>query len=73
MTREKTIYVMTTARADKQLGPGLMPRPECATAPPDKPCQSGGSGRSDAIQLRAVTLTRRGRNALNDQGRARAR
>ena len=57
VTREKTIYVMTTARADKQLGPGLTPRPECATAPPDKPCQSGGSGRSDAIQLRAVTLT----------------
>src|SRR5688572_14214925 len=52
-TREKTIYVMTLARADKQLGPGLKPRPECATSP----CTSGGSGRQDAIQLRAVTLT----------------
>ena len=30
-TREKTIYIMTLARADKQLGPGLKPRPECAT------------------------------------------
>jgi uncharacterized protein (TIGR03435 family) len=52
-THEKTIYVMTLARADKQLGPGLKPRPECATSP----CQSGGSGRRDAIQIRAVTLT----------------
>ena len=60
-TREKTIYVMTTVRADKQLGPGLKPRPECATPPldpaRDKPCTAGGSGRSDAIQMRAVTLT----------------
>ena len=52
-TREKTIYIMTLARTDNQLGPGLKPRPECATSP----CQSGGSGRRDAIQIRAVTLT----------------
>ena len=60
-TREKTIYIMTLARPDKQLGPGLKPRPECATSPVDtardKPCPSGGSGRRDAIQIRAVTLT----------------
>lgn len=52
-TREKTIYVMTRARADTQLGSGLTPRPECAA----EKCTSGGSGRQDAIQLRAVTLT----------------
>jgi len=52
-TRQKTIYVMTLAREDKRLGRGLKPRPECATSP----CQSGGSGRRDAIQIRAVTLT----------------
>lgn len=52
-SREKTIYVMTVARADKQLGSGLKPRPECAT----EKCPSGGGGRQDAIQMRAVTLT----------------
>jgi uncharacterized protein (TIGR03435 family) len=53
VTRDKTIYVMTLARDDKQLGPGLKPRPECATSQ----CPSGGSGRSDSIQMRAITLT----------------
>jgi uncharacterized protein (TIGR03435 family) len=52
-TREKTIYVMSLARADKQLGRGLKARPECAT----EKCPSGGTGRSDSIQIRAVTLT----------------
>jgi uncharacterized protein (TIGR03435 family) len=52
-SRERTIYVMTVLRADKQLGSGLKPRPECAT----EKCPSGGSGRQDAIQMRAVTLT----------------
>lgn len=51
-TREKTIYVMTLARADKQLGPGLKPRPECGTSQ----CPSGGTGRSDSIMMRAITL-----------------
>jgi uncharacterized protein (TIGR03435 family) len=52
--REHTVYLMTPSRADKRLGAGLKPRPECESAAP--PCQSGGSGRQDAIVLRAVTL-----------------
>jgi uncharacterized protein (TIGR03435 family) len=52
-TRERTIFVMTAARADKRLGPGLNPRPECDGAP----CDSGGGGRGGSIRIRAVTLT----------------
>ena len=52
--RERTVYVMTTARPDKRLGPGLKPRPECEGVVP--PCSSGGNGRQDSIALRAVTL-----------------
>jgi uncharacterized protein (TIGR03435 family) len=52
--REHTVYLMTAARADKRLGPGLKPRPECEGAA--TPCQSGGTGRQDGIVLRAVTL-----------------
>ena len=29
--REQAVYVMTTNRPDKRLGPGLKPRPECAS------------------------------------------
>jgi len=52
--REHTVYLMTSSRADKRLGAGLKPRPECENPP--TPCQSGGSGRQDGIVLRAVTL-----------------
>lgn len=52
--REHTVYLMTPSRADKRLGSGLKPRPECEGAA--TPCQSGGNGRQDAIALRAVTL-----------------
>ena len=52
--REHTVYLMTPSRADKRLGPGLKPRPECEGAP--TPCQSGGTGRQDGIVIRAITL-----------------
>jgi len=52
--REHTVYLMTPARPDKRLGPGLKSRPECEGAA--TPCQSGGTGRQDGIVLRAVTL-----------------
>jgi bla regulator protein blaR1 len=52
--REHTVYLMTPSRADKRLGAGLKPRPECENPP--TPCQSGGTGRQDGILLRAVTL-----------------
>ena len=51
--REHTVYVMTLARADKSLGPGLKPRPECDASP----CESGGTGRQDSIVIRNVTLS----------------
>ena len=50
--RDRTVYLMKPLRADAHLGPGLKPRPECESSP----CQSGGSGRSDGINIRAVTL-----------------
>lgn len=53
-SRERTIYVLKPLRADKGLGPGLKPRPECDT----NRCESGGNGRNDSINLRAVTLSR---------------
>lgn len=52
-TRELRVYVLTAARADKRLGPGLTPRPECAT----EKCASGGTGRPDGLTIRAITLT----------------
>jgi bla regulator protein blaR1 len=52
--REHTVYLMTPLRADRRLGPGLKPRPECDSAP--TPCPSGGTGRQDGIVIRAVTL-----------------
>jgi bla regulator protein blaR1 len=52
--RERTIYLMTAARPDKRLGPGLKRRPECESAA--TPCQGGGTGRQDGIVLGAVTL-----------------
>jgi uncharacterized protein (TIGR03435 family) len=50
--RDHTVYLMKPGRTDNRLGPGLKPRPECESSP----CQSGGSGRADAINIRAVTL-----------------
>jgi len=52
-SRQQAIYVMTAARADKRLGPGLKPRPECAA----EKCSSGGTGRPDSLEIRAITLT----------------
>ena len=53
--REQTVYVMTRARADSALGPGLKPRPDCAKA--DPPCVSGGSAFADGrLSLKATTL-----------------
>lgn len=53
--RELTVYVMTRARADGTLGPGLKPRPDCANA--DPPCVSSGSAFADGrLSLKASTL-----------------
>lgn len=52
-TREQTVYVLTAARADKRLGPGLTPRPDCDA----ETCTSSGTGRPDGLQVRATTLT----------------
>jgi uncharacterized protein (TIGR03435 family) len=51
--RDKTIYVMTLSRADKQLGPGLKPRPECEKSP----CDRFGGGKEDSVFVKATTLT----------------
>ena len=53
--REKTIYVMTLARADRRLGPGVTPRPDCMA--PQCSSSGGGSGAQGVIKLRAATLT----------------
>ena len=53
-SREQTVYVLLAARADKRLGSGLKPRPECAV----EQCSSGGTGRPDSLQIQAITLTR---------------
>jgi uncharacterized protein (TIGR03435 family) len=53
--REKTIYVMTLARADKRLGPGAKPRPDCV--PPECVTSGSGSSAQGVIRLRAGTLT----------------
>lgn len=52
-SRDQTVYVLTAARADKRLGPGLKPRPECEV----EQCASGGTGLPDSLKLAAVTLT----------------
>ena len=54
--RENTVYVMTRARADGALGPGLQRRPECPAAS-DK-CVSAGSaiGPAGRLSLKAATL-----------------
>jgi len=50
-SREQTVLVMTPARADRQLGPGLVLRTDCTST-----CGSG-TGRPDGLELRGVTLT----------------
>jgi uncharacterized protein (TIGR03435 family) len=52
-SREQTIYVLTAARADKRLGPGVKPRPECEA----ERCSSAGNGRADGLNIVATTLT----------------
>ena len=74
VTREKTIYVMTTARADKQLGTG--PHAE-ARMRNGAPRQAMSERRQrqigcDPVEGGHADPARR-RNALNDQRRARAR
>lgn len=55
-SRDQTVYVMTAARADRSVGPGLTPRPDCAATP----CQSAGTSSRVAgmIRVRAITLDR---------------
>jgi uncharacterized protein (TIGR03435 family) len=62
-TREQTMYVLTAARADRQTGPGLKPRPDCLTSP----CDSAGtiSPARGAVRLRATTLGRLAESALS--------
>jgi uncharacterized protein (TIGR03435 family) len=50
--RQQTVYVMTAAHADRRTGPGLKPRPDCATTA----CESSGSFRVEGLEMRAVTL-----------------
>jgi uncharacterized protein (TIGR03435 family) len=50
--RDQTVFVMTTVRDDKRLGPGAKPRPECESSR----CEAVGSGRQDGITMRGVTL-----------------
>lgn len=52
--RDQTVYVMTRAKGDGSLGPGLRPRPDCATTP----CQRSGSSSRVAgvIRLRGTTM-----------------
>jgi uncharacterized protein (TIGR03435 family) len=64
-SREQTIYVMTAARADKRLGPGLKPRPDCAA----EKCSSAGTGRPDGLEVRAITLTQLAEGMLSTMRR----
>ena len=52
--RDQTVYVMTRAKGDGSLGPGLRLRPDCATTP----CQRSGSSSRVAgvIRLRGTTM-----------------
>lgn len=52
--REQTVYLMTRARADGSLAPGLRPRSDCLTTP----CQRSGSSSRVAgvIRLRGTTM-----------------
>jgi uncharacterized protein (TIGR03435 family) len=51
-SQQQMVYVMTAARADKRLGPGMTPRPDCAT----EKCDGGGTGRPDGVEVRAITI-----------------
>jgi uncharacterized protein (TIGR03435 family) len=63
--RDRTVYVMTTLRTDKRLGPGLKLRTDCdATA-----CEGGGTGRPDGLRMRAVTLKRLAEGILSEMRR----
>ena len=50
-TREQPVYVLTRARADEALGPGLKPRPECTAAA--TPCEAAGTGARAAGYIRS--------------------
>jgi len=52
--RDQTVLVMTVARQDRRLGPGLTHRPDCDAGP----CQSGGTGRPDGVNARGLTIAR---------------
>jgi uncharacterized protein (TIGR03435 family) len=51
--REQTVYVMTSVRPDKRLGPGLKLRDDCA----DQPCLSAGTGTPQGVKMQATGLT----------------
>ena len=52
--REQAVYVMTRARSDGSVGPGLRPRADCV----DKPCQPAGSVSRVAgvIRMKGTTM-----------------
>lgn len=62
-SRDQTVYVMTRAQANGQIGPGLRLRPDCV----EKPCESSGSSnRATGIaRVRATTLDRLAEGALS--------
>ena len=60
--REQTVYAMSTNRADKRLGPGLRPRPECV----DQPCATGGMGTPEGLKIQATTLARLAEGLLSN-------
>jgi uncharacterized protein (TIGR03435 family) len=68
--REQTVYVMTRARSDGALGPGLTPRPQCPAAA-DK-CASAGSAIVPAgrLSLRAATLDMLASGLMRQSSRA---
>lgn len=53
-SREQSVLVLTRARADGPLGPGLKRRTDCETTP----CSGGGTGRPDGLKLDATTIAR---------------
>jgi uncharacterized protein (TIGR03435 family) len=53
-SRQQAVYVLTAARQDRRLGPGVKARPECAT----EKCDAGGTGRPDGVEVRAIPMQR---------------
>jgi uncharacterized protein (TIGR03435 family) len=53
-SRQQAVYVLTAARQDRRLGPGMKARPECDT----QQCDAGGTGRPDGVEVRAIPMQR---------------